>query len=204
MKFQTHDFDQCARAARIEVARCRLRMSLSRGREDLGQESFQDIALEGVSSIVTVFEMAVVEALLEVATSMTGGIPEPMKDISFKAARSDIERTWKTRSDFVHNWLGLDWAHAEWFSKWMGYVECRNAWAHGRGRLTPRQESAGVLTQLAVAGIAQDRGRVRLESSAPLEAAEVGDRLLISLEPALLRSRSVDVSVESRKQVGLG
>lgn len=109
--------------------------------------------LSAVSEIVSHVEVFVVESLITHAKLASAGTAQPIPEIVMTSISKPLESSWNERKKFITAWLGVQVVNAGWWRTWQGFVDARNAWAHGLGRLTPRQRNTpDVLVNLAAAG----------------------------------------------------
>lgn len=97
-------------------------------------------ALSAISEIVSHAEVFVVESLTDHARLVTASSPAPIPKLMDAIVSKSVDSNWNERRQFIKTWLGPDLQAESWWKAWNGYVESRNAWAHGLGRLTPRQK----------------------------------------------------------------
>lgn len=97
-------------------------------------------SLSAISEIVSYVEVFVVESLTKHADLVSAEAPVPIAQIVMESITKQVESSWAARRRFILLWLQVDLSGAAWWRRWMGFVEARNAWAHGQGNLTPRQQ----------------------------------------------------------------
>jgi hypothetical protein len=111
-------------------------------------------ALSTISEIVGHVEIFVIESLTEHAGFICANSPPPIPELTMASIRRSVESNWNERRKFAKDWLGADLEVLAWWKRWLGFVESRNAWAHGLGRLTERQRrDKEVLSNLRAAGL---------------------------------------------------
>jgi len=111
--------------------------------------------LTAISEVVGHVEVFVVESLTTHAKLVSASSVEPIPEIVMASITKPVESNWNERRRFINTWLSADVADAGWWRSWLGFVEARNAWAHGLGRLTSRQrDNQEVLANLRAAGLA--------------------------------------------------
>ncbi|MDV3265725.1 hypothetical protein [Mycobacterium avium] len=117
--------------------------------------------LSAISEVVSHVEVFVVESLTMHAKLISASSVEPIPDIVMNSISKPVESSWNERRKFIKTWLGVDVVDAGWWRSWLGFVDARNAWAHGLGRLTSRQRnSQEVLANLRAAGLAVQASKV--------------------------------------------
>lgn len=128
----------------------------SRSLEDWRDESNSSRSvLSAISEVVSHVEVFVVESLTTHARLVSAASVEPIPEIVMNSISKPVESSWNARRKFIKTWLSVVVSDAGWWSSWLGFVEARNAWAHGLGRLTSRQRnSQEVLANLRAAGLA--------------------------------------------------
>lgn len=131
--------------------------------------------------------MCVIEVLQWIATAIAEPLPDGARRSILDRVHQDIQRSWKGRTDFVKEWLNVNWARDSWHQEWQGFVEARNAWAHGSGRLTQSQLARGGTNNLSAAKLQVANHEVRPEPTDVRRCAESARRLLDELE--FLQSR---------------
>ncbi|GAB5902836.1 hypothetical protein [Mycobacteroides chelonae] len=136
--------------------------------------------LSAISEIVSHAEVFVTESLTKHAEILSANSADPIPKIVMDAVAKPVESTWANKRGFINGWLGQDLSGAGWWKRWMGFVEARNAWAHGLGRLTSRQlKDKQTLSNLATAGMtvvaSQIVGRVEDVRRCAKSAVEVID-----------------------------
>lgn len=127
----------------------------SRNLEDWREASNSNRSvLVAISEIVSHVEVFVVESLTTHARLVSSPATEPIPTIVMNAITKPVDSNWVERRKFIKTWMGIEVADAGWWRSWLGFVEGRNAWAHGLGRLTLRQcGSQEVAANLAAAGL---------------------------------------------------
>ncbi len=95
--------------------------------------------LSSISLIVTHVELCVVDVLTRATDTLARDVPRGLKGYLMKGARSEIDRRWDSRIGWICTISGVHWKNEPWYTEWLGYVETRNAWQHGRGSLTRKQ-----------------------------------------------------------------
>ena len=122
-------------------------------------------ALSAISEIGSYVEAFVVESLTKHADLVSASSVEPIPTIVMESVSKPVEGTWAGRRTFIRLWLGADLSGAAWWKQWMGFVEARNAWAHGQGSLTSRQQgNQEVLANIKQAGLAVSGTRVSADA----------------------------------------
>ncbi len=117
--------------------------------------------LSAVSEIVSHAEVFVTESLTKHAEVLSADAADPIPKIVMDATTKPVENTWAGKRSFISAWFDEDLSGASWWKQWMGFVDARNAWAHGLGRLTPRQvKSQETLSNLKAAGLSVLTSRV--------------------------------------------
>jgi len=101
---------------------------------------FSRNSLSAISEIVSYVEAFVVESLIKHADLVSAEAPVPIAQIVMDSITKPVEGSWAARRRFIWLWLKVDLSGAAWWRRWMGFVEARNAWAHGQGSLTTRQQ----------------------------------------------------------------
>lgn len=110
--------------------------------------------LTAISEVVSHVEVFVVESLTTHARLVSASSVEPIPSIVMTSITKPVESSWNDRRKFIKTWLNAEVSDAGWWRSWLGFVEARNAWAHGLGRLTSRQRNnAEVLANLRAAGL---------------------------------------------------
>jgi hypothetical protein len=85
---------------------------------------------------------------------LSANTADPIPKIVMDATTKPVEGTWAGKRSFISTWFGQDLSGASWWKQWMGFVDARNAWAHGLGRLTSRQlKSQETMSNLKAAGL---------------------------------------------------
>jgi hypothetical protein len=127
----------------------------SRAVADWRREDELDRAvLSAISEIVSHAEVFVADALNGHAKVLSGQLTDPIPKIVMDATTKPVEGTWAGKRSFISTWFGEDLSGAAWWKQWMGFVDARNAWAHGLGRLTSRQvENQETISNLKAAGL---------------------------------------------------
>lgn len=124
-------------------------------------DDFSRAALSAISEIASYVEAFVVESLIKHADLVSAESVEPIPKIVMESISKPVEGTWAARRTFIRVWLRVDLSGAAWWKRWMGFVEARNAWAHGQGGLTNRQkENKEVLANIKLAGLTVSGTRV--------------------------------------------
>ncbi|WP_457226607.1 hypothetical protein [Mycobacteroides abscessus] len=114
-----------------------------------------------MSEIVSHAEVFVTESLTKHAEVLSADAADPIPKIVMDATTKPVENTWAGKRSFISAWFDEDLSGASWWKQWMGFVDARNAWAHGLGRLTPRQvKSQETLSNLKAAGLSVLTSRV--------------------------------------------
>lgn len=141
----------------------------------------QHLALASISQIVGHGEVCTIEVLEWVADRIAAPLPRGARERALSVHR-DIEASWEGRSEFVKQWLGESWAGDSWYQAWRGFVEARNAWAHGFGKLTRIQlAQKGTLGYLRTAKLTVSSGVVTPKTTDVRRCAKLGIRLLGAL-----------------------
>lgn len=154
----------------------------------VGGES--ELALEAVAEIVTVVELFTTETMIEISEQLSESALPPVQKVAIASGRRDAEGSWASRRDFAKNWMGSLWGGAAWFREWLGYVEARNAWAHGHGTLTRMQQNRGdVLDSLKSAELEVAGVRVHLRTKDVRRCGRSAFCLIRELDKALLACR---------------
>jgi hypothetical protein len=127
----------------------------SRAIEDWrGEYNLGRAALTAISEIVSHVEVFVVASLIGHANLASTGLSNPIPEIVMDSISKPVEGSWAGRRKFIKTWLNEDVSSEGWWRGWQGFVEARNAWAHGLGRLTSRQQdNREVLSNIAAAGL---------------------------------------------------
>jgi hypothetical protein len=100
-------------------------------------------------------EVFVVESLTTHAKLVSASSVEPIPGIVMESITKPVDSSWIARQKFIKAWLNTEVSQAGWWRGWLGFVEARNAWAHGLGRLTSRQrKDQQVMANLQAAGLA--------------------------------------------------
>jgi hypothetical protein len=103
---------------------------------------------------VTHVEVFVVESFTEHARIMVEIASKPIPEILMATVTKSVESNWAERRNFLKSWLGVEVNSVPWWRSWNGFVESRNAWAHGLGRLTSRQrKNQEALSNIQIAGL---------------------------------------------------
>jgi hypothetical protein len=111
--------------------------------------------LTAISEVVSHVEVFVVESLTTHAKLISALSVEPIPEIVMASITKPVESNWNERRRFINTWLRVEVSDTGWWRGWLGFVEARNAWAHGLGRLTSRQrDNQEVLANLRAAGLA--------------------------------------------------
>jgi hypothetical protein len=119
-----------------------------------GADATSSSALSAISEIVTHVEVFVVESFTEHARVIVEKAPQPIPDIVMATVSKSVESNWTERRNFLKSWLGVESNAVPWWRSWNGFVEARNAWAHGLGRLTSRQrKNQEAVANIQVAGL---------------------------------------------------
>jgi hypothetical protein len=149
----------------------------------------EHLALATISQIVGYAEVCAVEVLQWIARNIADPLPPGARERALTVQR-EIEATWEGRTDFVKNWLNVKWAGDSWYQAWRGFVEARNAWAHGSGQLTRLQlAQKGTEGYLSAARLAVVNHGLRPDEADVRRCAQAGDHLLGSLgslEPLIM------------------
>jgi hypothetical protein len=118
------------------------------------EDDLSRAVLSAISEIASYVEAFVVESLTTHAELVSADSAEPIPKIVMDAISKPVEGSWVGRRTFIKTWLKEDLSGAGWWKRWMGFVEARNAWAHGQGNLTTRQQgSQETLAQIKAAGL---------------------------------------------------
>lgn len=127
----------------------------SRATTDWRREDELDRAvLSAMSEIVSHAEVFVAESLTKHAAVISAGTADPIPKIVMDATAKPVEGTWAGKRSFISTWFNEDLSGATWWRQWMGFVDARNAWAHGLGRLTSRQlKDQQTMSNLRAAGL---------------------------------------------------
>ncbi|MFD6197007.1 hypothetical protein ACFWE3_09920 [Mycobacteriaceae bacterium NPDC060252] len=127
----------------------------SRAVADWKRENELDRAvLSAISEIVSHAEVFVGESLTRHAKLLSATTANPIPKIVMEATTKPVEATWAGKRSFIFTWFGEDLSGQAWWKRWMGFVDARNAWAHGLGRLTSRQlKTQETMTNLKAAGL---------------------------------------------------
>lgn len=142
----------------------------------------EHLSLASISQIVGYAEVCAVEVLQWIAAEIAAPLPPGARERAL-AVQRDIGSTWEARTEFVKDWLGVKWAGDTWYQAWRGFVEARNAWAHGSGQLTRIQLSQkGTVGFLATAKLQHPNRELRPTPVDVRRCAQAGARLLDSLE----------------------
>lgn len=142
----------------------------------------EHVALASISQIVSHAEVCVIEVLQWIATTIADPLPAGARERALKV-RQEIERSWDGRTGFVKDWLDVTWAGDTWYQNWQGFVEARNAWAHGSGHLTQSQlNHKGKLHHLKSAKLQVVNDELRPEQADVRRCAQSATHLLDELE----------------------
>lgn len=186
--WKTNEADLASRQVMRAVARHDARSPTEAWIAGLGDES--DRALEAIAEIITVVEVFTTETMIEVSEQLAKDAQPPVRRVALAAGRKEAEGSWVSRRDFAKNWTGKSWGDKAWFREWLGYVEARNAWAHGHGTLTRMQQGrTDVLDLLKSADVGVSGTRVLLSA---LDVRRCGDsalRLVGELDEMLRQHR---------------
>lgn len=184
--WRTDEADQASRLAWRTVALHEAR-SLDSLVSGAGLEIDEvSLALEGITEIVTVCEIATTESLLALANRIIGDAAQPVRAVAWTSAQQGAEGTWQSRREFAKQWLGLAWGDEPWFRAWLGFVEARNAWAHGHGTLTRKQLARQDLDRLlASAGLSRSGHHVVASRGDVRGCAHAAHQLLTAIDDAL-------------------
>jgi hypothetical protein len=127
----------------------------SRAVADWRREDELDRAvLSAISEIVSHAEVFIAESLTKHAKVMSDDMVDPIPKIVMEATTKPVEGTWAGKRSFISTWFGEEVSGASWWKQWMGFVDARNAWAHGLGRLTSRQlKNQETMSNLKIAGL---------------------------------------------------
>jgi hypothetical protein len=127
----------------------------SRAIADWRRENQLDRAvLSAISEVVSHAEVFVAESLTKHAEVLSGNTTDPIPKIVMDATTKPVEGTWAGKRSFILSWFGKDLSGAGWWKQWLGFVDARNAWAHGLGRLTSRQlKNQETMSNLRAAGL---------------------------------------------------
>jgi hypothetical protein len=187
--WKTNEADLASRQVMRAVARHEARSStvpelgLSTGGES-------ELALEAVSEIVTVVELFTTDTMIEISEQFSRDALPPVQKVAITSGRQDAEGSWATRREFAKNWLGALWGDTAWFREWLGYVEARNAWAHGHGALTRKQQNRrDVVDSLKCAQLPVVGARVELAASDVRRCGQSALVLAKELDEALFSCR---------------
>ena len=128
--------------------------------------------LASIASFTAFAEMFMVERMLDaVLTELStfGSGPERR----FQAdLRRDIENTFMSRVTLLETWYQLrlrDWPR---WSELNGFIEARNSWAHGQGRLTRQQDARQADAQIKSAGMQVVAGTIRCNKETARRCAD--------------------------------
>lgn len=117
--------------------------------------------LSAISEIVSHAEVFVAEALVEHAKALSSGLADPIPKILIETITTPVEDNWAGKRKFISTWFGEHLGGTTWWRRWMGFVDARNAWAHGLGRLTMRQlKNQDAMANLKAAGLSVSASRV--------------------------------------------
>ncbi len=95
--------------------------------------------LSAICEIASYVEAFAAESFIDHAETVSSMCVEPIPKIVRESVRKPLESTWKGRLEFIKIWLDPEYGSTDSWKEWMGFVEARNAWAHGQGKLTKRQ-----------------------------------------------------------------
>ncbi|MDH3048679.1 hypothetical protein QEN42_02165 [Gordonia alkanivorans] len=132
-----------------------------------------------ISEIASHAEGYTIEALASYARTISEGIIKPIPEIVERHSIKAIESSWRERQTFISSWMKVDITRLSWWKSWLGYVEARNAWAHGLGKLTKRQmKSQEVVANLTAAGFIMQSGKVLVRAEDVRSAATTAVNLV--------------------------
>lgn len=126
--------------------------------------TIQQIALVSITHIVTHAEICAIDVLIRCAEDLDreGRLP---RSTSLEDAKRRITNNWDGREEFTKACFQVSWRSYGWYRTLQGFVEARNAWVHGRGRLTSRQVQGKASTYLQDAKLSVINGGLMAEEA---------------------------------------
>jgi hypothetical protein len=142
--------------------------------------------LISVASFTAFAEMFMVERLLTlVVDTLKSFGPGPKKTFE-GMLNSKVENSFMERVSIMEAWFGMDLRSWSAWNEWNGFLEARNAWAHGQGRLTRQQERRNAGRYVTAAGMTLDDGVIRCNAETARRAARCAVSLVDLLDGSLL------------------
>lgn len=137
------------------------------------------IPFSTLAEIIAHAEAFYVDRLRSYIADVVSSSPDPVRDTVLAQINREVEANWVERAKLTQRWLQIDLRAQAWWSPWLGFVEARNAWAHGLGELTRRQSADGkVLSNLAAAGLTVRAQRVIVTFESVREAARSAETVI--------------------------
>lgn len=137
------------------------------------------LGLNSISGIIAHTELYVTECASRAVEVGIKNAPQAAMKAIMSGERKRYEGTWPARVEVLKTWAGISisqWTHWQIFD---GYVNARNAWAHGRGQLTRQQLSKPDVAQaLARAGLSVENNVVVVDSVSVSNCASTATALV--------------------------
>ena len=137
-KFNSKISDTAIRQCRLIKADCKIRQPYGPCSHSSIEEN--ERILSAISEIIATIEAAYCDLARECSRGLHEGIANgKVRNMVELELDKRIDSSWQMRKDFSQDFLGATLATVSKWPAWLGYVEVRNAWMHGRGRLTKKQ-----------------------------------------------------------------
>lgn len=147
-------------------------------------------AMESVSVIVAYTESFVVKSMLSFVSDLGLRSPRLIAEVALAEYTREIEGSWHARKKFSKKWLDSDWDRAEWCERWIAFVDVRNSWVHGLGRLTGKQVRNGAKQRLVNSGISVLDTNVLIDFDIVRLCARDAESVVTEVDAAILRAET--------------
>jgi hypothetical protein len=122
------------------------------GALESGFGRWESLALAHASRCVIHVEVFVFDRLSQLVEEEVRRISSTMLDSLYKRRRNNLA-SWPDKEVAAREWLSLEISKCNGWDQLMGYVEMRNAWAHGAGTMTQRQRQDSVRTEKSLSAV---------------------------------------------------
>jgi hypothetical protein len=149
-------------------------------------------SLATIASCTAFTEMFMVDVVLRAVLDRVRSFGPGPEESFYPTLSKQVENNFFERVSLLQTWFGIDLRSWERWSEWNGFVEARNAWAHGQGELTRQQRNRGAAAKIEAAGMTVVDNAVRCDANTAKAAAMCAVSLVDLIDDRLVAKNSSD------------